>query len=282
MHRLQAHPVFQSSRSPVHLPFYYDENGNCYPIPNPISRIAQDLIQQIPHPTSQQINRAALSFILDDPTALNNRTDIRFVLDDPSATDTSKPDTQMQVEQQATFDSNEKSTDIIIDLDDPSVTDTRKSDTQMEVDQQTTFVSNEENIDISLDEPEGSTSQPKKRGRKAIDKSRFFCTLCGFTETPEWRFGPNGFNTLCNKCGLSYAKFRKNKGSWKQRVENAKMHSSIEEFFLQKALDYKQGDTCATCGIEKSYQWRRGPKNETLCNICGQVWSHFKQENPAP
>lgn len=38
----------------------------------------------------------------------------------------------------------------------------------------------------------------KKRGRKPINKSNFSCHECGTTDTPEWRKGPNGRNTLCN------------------------------------------------------------------------------------
>ncbi|KAG1196861.1 hypothetical protein G6F70_007105 [Rhizopus microsporus] len=32
------------------------------------------------------------------------------------------------------------------------------------------------------------------------------CHSCGTTETPEWRRGPDGARTLCNACGLHYAK----------------------------------------------------------------------------
>jgi len=35
------------------------------------------------------------------------------------------------------------------------------------------------------------------------------CEVCYTTETPEWRRGPNGKRTLCNACGLQYAKFRR-------------------------------------------------------------------------
>lgn len=40
----------------------------------------------------------------------------------------------------------------------------------------------------------------QKRGRKPIDKSNFKCQRCGITNTPEWRRGPEGRNTLCNAC----------------------------------------------------------------------------------
>ncbi|KAJ3849397.1 hypothetical protein EV368DRAFT_14832, partial [Lentinula lateritia] len=32
------------------------------------------------------------------------------------------------------------------------------------------------------------------------------CHSCNIRETPEWRRGPDGARTLCNACGLHYAK----------------------------------------------------------------------------
>ena len=32
------------------------------------------------------------------------------------------------------------------------------------------------------------------------------CEFCGRTESPEWRRGPSGVNTLCNACGIKYSK----------------------------------------------------------------------------
>jgi len=34
------------------------------------------------------------------------------------------------------------------------------------------------------------------------------CYGCDATESPEWRRGPEGMRTLCNSCGLQYAKHR--------------------------------------------------------------------------
>ncbi|RCI12582.1 hypothetical protein L249_0109 [Ophiocordyceps polyrhachis-furcata BCC 54312] len=36
--------------------------------------------------------------------------------------------------------------------------------------------------------------------------SRMKCHVCGISETPEWRCGPDGIGTLCNVCGLIFAK----------------------------------------------------------------------------
>lgn len=32
------------------------------------------------------------------------------------------------------------------------------------------------------------------------------CLFCGTRETPQWRFGPLGASTLCNRCGVKYKK----------------------------------------------------------------------------
>lgn len=51
----------------------------------------------------------------------------------------------------------------------------------------------------------------KKRRGRAAPPGR--CHSCNRAETPEWRRGPDGARTLCNACGLHYAKLtRKNNG----------------------------------------------------------------------
>ncbi|KAJ7364207.1 hypothetical protein DFH08DRAFT_671349, partial [Mycena albidolilacea] len=53
----------------------------------------------------------------------------------------------------------------------------------------------------------GVPGQPKSKYRK---RSRATppgkCHSCNIRETPEWRRGPDGARTLCNACGLHYAK----------------------------------------------------------------------------
>jgi len=44
----------------------------------------------------------------------------------------------------------------------------------------------------------------RKRKRNAI--AGRVCTICHEENTPEWRRGPDGNHTLCNACGLNYAK----------------------------------------------------------------------------
>jgi len=52
-----------------------------------------------------------------------------------------------------------------------------------------------------------------KRRPAHMDKSMLFCHFCGRKETPEWRKGPAGPATLCNACGLQWAKKLRDKRS---------------------------------------------------------------------
>ena len=51
-----------------------------------------------------------------------------------------------------------------------------------------------------------SATLPPKRVRKRKDEADQSCLSCSATETPEWRKGPTGPRTLCNACGLLFAK----------------------------------------------------------------------------
>ncbi|KAL3466220.1 hypothetical protein BJX64DRAFT_23744 [Aspergillus heterothallicus] len=51
----------------------------------------------------------------------------------------------------------------------------------------------------------------KKRRGKAAPPGR--CHSCNRAETPEWRRGPDGARTLCNACGLHYAKLTRRMGA---------------------------------------------------------------------
>ncbi|KAK2008083.1 GATA zinc finger protein [Colletotrichum eremochloae] len=49
-------------------------------------------------------------------------------------------------------------------------------------------------------------------GHRLRHKVEFACHKCHRVETPEWRPGPDGPSTLCNVCGLIYAKRERKKG----------------------------------------------------------------------
>ncbi|OHE99134.1 GATA zinc finger [Colletotrichum orchidophilum] len=52
----------------------------------------------------------------------------------------------------------------------------------------------------------GITEVKKRRGRAAPPGR---CHSCNRIDTPEWRRGPDGARTLCNACGLHYAKLER-------------------------------------------------------------------------
>ncbi|GME23206.1 PAS domain-containing protein [Neofusicoccum parvum] len=54
-------------------------------------------------------------------------------------------------------------------------------------------------------------SSDKKKKLKVADE--YVCTDCGTLDSPEWRKGPNGPKTLCNACGLRWAKKEKKRQS---------------------------------------------------------------------
>ncbi|KAF8579915.1 hypothetical protein K439DRAFT_343406 [Ramaria rubella] len=64
----------------------------------------------------------------------------------------------------------------------------------------------------ALDDDDGNTVPLKRqRTEPAVSESQR-CMGCGATSTPEWRRGPLGPRTLCNACGLVYAKLIKKRG----------------------------------------------------------------------
>ncbi|KAI0171137.1 GATA zinc finger protein [Pestalotiopsis sp. NC0098] len=58
----------------------------------------------------------------------------------------------------------------------------------------------------------------KKRRGRAAPPGR--CHSCNRIDTPEWRRGPDGARTLCNACGLHYAKLER-----KRQMEQRSMRS---------------------------------------------------------
>ncbi|KAI8973265.1 hypothetical protein BDF20DRAFT_823510, partial [Mycotypha africana] len=52
------------------------------------------------------------------------------------------------------------------------------------------------------------------------------CHSCNISETPEWRRGPNGARTLCNACGLHYAKLNRKKSRHQQEQQNSSSNNN--------------------------------------------------------
>ncbi|KAH7165114.1 hypothetical protein DER46DRAFT_507622 [Fusarium sp. MPI-SDFR-AT-0072] len=56
-------------------------------------------------------------------------------------------------------------------------------------------------------QPSFSVTEIKKKRARTARPSR--CRRCSRIDTPEWRRGPDGARTLCNACGLHYAKLKR-------------------------------------------------------------------------
>ncbi|KAM6485455.1 hypothetical protein HDV62DRAFT_388204 [Trichoderma sp. SZMC 28011] len=64
---------------------------------------------------------------------------------------------------------------------------------------------------IAMPMDRDSRSGDKKKKLKLAEE--YVCTDCGTLDSPEWRKGPNGPKTLCNACGLRWAKKEKKRNS---------------------------------------------------------------------
>ncbi|KAK4058827.1 white collar 2 type of transcription factor [Microbotryomycetes sp. JL221] len=61
-------------------------------------------------------------------------------------------------------------------------------------------------IGISTNPSSKSESTEKKKKKPRVEEGEFVCRDCGTVDSPEWRKGPEGPKSLCNACGLRYAK----------------------------------------------------------------------------
>jgi hypothetical protein len=66
------------------------------------------------------------------------------------------------------------------------------------------------------------TTEVKKRRGRAAPPGR--CHSCNRIDTPEWRRGPDGARTLCNACGLHYAKLER-----KRQLEARNVRPKLED-----------------------------------------------------
>ncbi|KAK4171679.1 hypothetical protein QBC36DRAFT_339521 [Triangularia setosa] len=63
------------------------------------------------------------------------------------------------------------------------------------------------------DKPPNAKRQKRSRKRELDMSSLTACKKCGVMDSPRWRTGPSGPATLCNVCGLLYAKRIRRHGS---------------------------------------------------------------------
>ncbi|KXJ86226.1 hypothetical protein Micbo1qcDRAFT_126587 [Microdochium bolleyi] len=72
-----------------------------------------------------------------------------------------------------------------------------------------TLIKGDAGIAIPMDR-DPRTGDKKKKLKVAEE---YVCTDCGTLDSPEWRKGPSGPKTLCNACGLRWAKKEKKRSS---------------------------------------------------------------------
>ncbi|BCS27217.1 GATA transcription factor LreB [Aspergillus puulaauensis] len=59
-----------------------------------------------------------------------------------------------------------------------------------------------------IEQEQDQQAPPENEPRKRL-KGEYQCADCGTSDSPEWRKGPGGPKTLCNACGLRWAKREK-------------------------------------------------------------------------
>ncbi|KAJ6442869.1 white-collar 2 [Purpureocillium lavendulum] len=67
--------------------------------------------------------------------------------------------------------------------------------------------------DAGIAIPVDRDSRPGEKKKKLKTTEEYVCTDCGTLDSPEWRKGPSGPKTLCNACGLRWAKKEKKRNT---------------------------------------------------------------------
>eukprot|EP01117_Protostelium_nocturnum_P001350 TRINITY_DN11663_c0_g1_i1.p1 TRINITY_DN11663_c0_g1~~TRINITY_DN11663_c0_g1_i1.p1 ORF type:complete len:246 (-),score=43.18 TRINITY_DN11663_c0_g1_i1:48-785(-) len=62
---------------------------------------------------------------------------------------------------------------------------------------------------VGLDQGRRQRKTRRARAKQEPSTQRLQCKSCGETETCEWRRGPDGYKSLCNACGIHFAKMVK-------------------------------------------------------------------------
>eukprot|EP01133_Synstelium_polycarpum_P005959 gene5959-6902_t len=93
-----------------------------------------------------------------------------------------------------------------------------------------------------------------------------FCTSCGTTQTPEWRKGPAGGKSLCNACGLHYAKLMKKDIGVKSEPKQGKFQGKLQSGKGSDSI--KLGDLSAKIiGDMPSISSKLGDLNNSMNNM---------------
>ncbi|KAG0366113.1 hypothetical protein BGZ54_005791 [Gamsiella multidivaricata] len=79
---------------------------------------------------------------------------------------------------------------------------------------------------LILDSSDGTQQKYRKRAKRIHPPGR--CLSCDSSDTPEWRRGPEGARTLCNACGLHYAKLLKRQQQQQQHQEQQRQQNQLQ------------------------------------------------------
>ncbi|KAH7052967.1 hypothetical protein BKA57DRAFT_456835 [Linnemannia elongata] len=116
------------------------------------------------------------------------------------------------------------------------------SGSAMESSMSSSFTSNASSVTSSMNDgvsayrsAEGTTRNsknsdvPHQKYRKRAKRSQApgRCQSCHSSDTPEWRRGPDGARTLCNACGLHYAKLLRRQNEQAQRQSPSRISSAL-------------------------------------------------------
>jgi hypothetical protein len=77
---------------------------------------------------------------------------------------------------------------------------------------------------------QNNAKEPPSKTAQSVSTNPFQmqCSKCQETATPQWRRGPLGANTLCNACGLTYARRQKKRASEEEEKKKAEQKENQE------------------------------------------------------
>ncbi|KAG0307168.1 hypothetical protein BGZ98_000922 [Dissophora globulifera] len=102
----------------------------------------------------------------------------------------------------------------------------------------------------------GEAPYPKYRKRAKRTHPPGRCLSCDSSDTPEWRRGPDGARTLCNACGLHYAKLLKRQQQ-QQALQNGAQDAAGSNTVTTAALRLSMAQ------LQGNFQNRRRPDSLT-------------------
>jgi len=112
-----------------------------------------------------------------------------------------------------------------------------------------------EKSDKSEKSPNSSKKDKSPTKRKIKYKPGLRCLSCGTTETPEWRKGPQGSNTLCNACGIRWSKkirAEKNNMNMPQKNNNNNNTPSTDQPVLQQVGENSSSSSSSLASLATS------------------------------